>query len=88
MNSPKLVIRFLPMLGVDWLGNVTIRCEETGLAAELSYRGNSFIPRPGNHRSIKGKIFMTSSSNSIYEISGHWDRCSAVNSKSCFFIQW
>ncbi|KAL3533268.1 hypothetical protein ACH5RR_006789 [Cinchona calisaya] len=62
MNSPKLVIRYLPMIGVDWLGNVTIKCQETGLAAELSYRGNSFLPRQGNYRSIKGKIFMTSSS--------------------------
>nr|XP_027069693.1 oxysterol-binding protein-related protein 4C-like isoform X2 [Coffea arabica]XP_027069694.1 oxysterol-binding protein-related protein 4C-like isoform X2 [Coffea arabica] len=75
MNSPKLVIRLFPMLSVDWLGTVTIKCEETGIAAELYYRGNSFLPRPGIHRSIKGRIFMTSSSSkTIYEISGHWDR--------------
>ncbi|KAL6585597.1 hypothetical protein OROMI_002241 [Orobanche minor] len=73
MNSPKLVIRFLPVPGVDWLGNVNIRCRETGLEAELSYRGNSFLPRPSVHRSIKGRIFMSSTSQTIYEINGHWD---------------
>ncbi|KAK6119951.1 hypothetical protein DH2020_046309 [Rehmannia glutinosa] len=74
MNSPKLVIRFLPVPGVDWLGNVNVRCQETGLEAELSYRGNSFLPRPSIYRSIKGKIFLSSTSETVYEINGHWDR--------------
>lgn len=74
MNSPNLVIRFFPMPGVDWLGNVTIKCQETGLEAELNYRGNSFLPRPSVHRSIKGKIVMSSSSKTIYVVDGHWDR--------------
>lgn len=72
MNSPNLVIRFFPVQGVDWVGNVTIRCQETGLVAELCYKG-SIIGR-SNHRKIRGKIFMSTSSKSIYEISGHWDR--------------
>lgn len=74
MNSPKLVIRFLPLSGVDWVGNVTIRCQETDLEAELCYRGNSFWPRPSIYRSIKGKIVRSSTSETIYEIDGHWDR--------------
>ncbi|CAA0842211.1 Oxysterol-binding protein-related protein 4B [Striga hermonthica] len=74
MNSPNLVIRFLPLPGVDWLGNVNVRCEETGLEAELSYRGNSFLPRPSIHRSIKGKIFISSTLETIYDINGHWDK--------------
>ncbi|GFP89202.1 oxysterol-binding protein-related protein 4c [Phtheirospermum japonicum] len=74
LNSPKLVIRFLPVPRVDWLGNVNVRCPESGLEAELSYRGNSFLPRPSVHRSIKGKIFLSSTSQTIYEIDGHWDR--------------
>ncbi|KAL2458207.1 Oxysterol-binding protein-related protein 4B [Forsythia ovata] len=78
MNSPKLVIRFFPVPSVDWMGNVTIQCQETGLEAELSYRGNSFLPRPSVHRSIKGKIFMSSSSNTMYVIDGHWDRTVTV----------
>ncbi|XP_047973599.1 oxysterol-binding protein-related protein 4C-like isoform X1 [Salvia hispanica] len=74
MNSPKLVIRFLPFSSVEWIGNVTIRCQETDLEAQLCYRGNSFWPRPSLHRSIKGKIVRTSTSHIIYEIDGHWDR--------------
>ncbi|KAA8522705.1 hypothetical protein F0562_009133 [Nyssa sinensis] len=74
MNSPKLVIRFFPVPGVDWVGNVTIRCQETGLEAELCYRGNSLLGRWANHRAIKGKIFMSSSLKTVYEINGHWDR--------------
>ncbi|XP_057806477.1 oxysterol-binding protein-related protein 4B [Salvia miltiorrhiza] len=78
LNSPKLVIRFLPFSGVDWIGDVRIRCEETELEAQLCYRGNSFWPRPSIHRSIKGKIVRSSTSHTIYEINGHWDRSVVV----------
>ncbi|PIN16796.1 Oxysterol-binding protein [Handroanthus impetiginosus] len=74
MNSPKLVIRLLPVPRVDWLGNVRIQCQETGLEAELCYRGNSFLPRRSIHRSIKGQVFRSSTLETIYEINGHWDR--------------
>ncbi|KAG6386603.1 hypothetical protein SASPL_151771 [Salvia splendens] len=72
-NSPKLIIRFLPFSSVEWIGNVTIRCQETDLEAQLSYKGNSFWPRPSVHRSIKGKIVRSSTSETIYDIDGHWD---------------
>ncbi|KAI7744086.1 hypothetical protein M8C21_029008 [Ambrosia artemisiifolia] len=36
MNSPNLVIKFLPMPDVEWLGDVTIQCRETGLEAHLT----------------------------------------------------
>ncbi|XP_011077713.1 oxysterol-binding protein-related protein 4C isoform X2 [Sesamum indicum] len=78
MTPPNLVIRFLPVPGVDWLGNATVRCQETGLEAELCYRGNSFLPRPSVHRSIKGKIFLSSMMETVYEINGHWDRTVTV----------
>ncbi|KAM3394931.1 oxysterol-binding protein-related protein 4B [Capsicum galapagoense] len=73
MNSPMLVIRLLPFPGVDWVGNVTIKCEETDLQADLYYKGSSFLSNRGN-RSIKGKIFVPSTSKTICEINGHWDR--------------
>ncbi|XP_070018705.1 oxysterol-binding protein-related protein 4C isoform X1 [Nicotiana sylvestris] len=77
MNSPKLVIRLLPFPGVDWVGNVTIKCEETGLQADLYYKGSSFLSNSGI-RSVKGRIFMPSSSDTISEINGHWDRTVTV----------
>ncbi|KAG5594314.1 hypothetical protein H5410_035546 [Solanum commersonii] len=73
MNSPKLVIKLLPYPGVDWIGNVTIKCEESDLQANLYYQGASFLSNKG-YRSIKGKIFVTSTSKTICEINGHWDR--------------
>ena len=74
MNSPRLLIRFLPVPCADWTGTVRIRCQETGLEAELCYRGNSFLGWRSNYRSIKGKIYDSSSSKTIYEIDGYWDR--------------
>lgn len=78
MNSPKLSMRFLPGPGANWVGNVRIQCQETGLEAELCYRSNSFLWGKGNHRSIKGKIFESSSLKTLYEIDGHWDRTVSV----------
>lgn len=74
MTSPKLVIGFFPVPRVDWSGTVTIKCEETGLSAELCYKCGSFFGGRANNRSVRGKIFMSSSSKTMYEISGHWDR--------------
>ncbi|XP_041021984.1 oxysterol-binding protein-related protein 4B-like [Juglans microcarpa x Juglans regia] len=78
MNSLNLLIRFLPGPGTDWVGKVKIQCQETGLEAELCFRSNSFLWRRGNHRSVKGKIFDSSSLQTLYEIDGHWDRTVGV----------
>ncbi|KAJ7979418.1 Oxysterol-binding protein [Quillaja saponaria] len=78
MNSPQLLIRILPVPGVDWVGNVTIRCPETKLVAELHYRSNSFLGFRGNQRLIKGKIYDSLSSKILYEVDGHWDRTVTV----------
>lgn len=74
MNSPKLCIRFLPVPGADWVGNVKIKCHETGLEAELFYKANPFIALRRNHRAVKGKVNNSSSSKILFEIDGHWDR--------------
>ncbi|XP_061361671.1 oxysterol-binding protein-related protein 4B-like [Gastrolobium bilobum] len=73
MNSPHLFIRILPVPGIDWVGNVSIRCPETGLVAELSYITQSFFGFGGNRRLIKGKIFDSLSMKILYKIDGHWD---------------
>nr|XP_043626619.1 oxysterol-binding protein-related protein 4C [Erigeron canadensis] len=74
MNSPNLVIKFLPVPDVEWLGNVTIQCQETDLEAQLCFKGNSFFGKRGNYRSIRGKIVSIQTMKTIYEIKGHWDR--------------
>ncbi|XP_019177948.1 PREDICTED: oxysterol-binding protein-related protein 4C-like isoform X2 [Ipomoea nil] len=84
MNTPNLVFRILPFPGVEWQGNVSIRCQETGLKADICYKGTSFLSRKDKNRSLVGKIFRSSSSSSsssfeaIYEISGNWDRTVAI----------
>ncbi|XP_068643320.1 oxysterol-binding protein-related protein 4B isoform X2 [Aristolochia californica] len=74
MNSPKALIRFFPVPGSNWAGNVRVRCKDSGLEADICYDGKSFLGFGGNHRSIRGKIFDSSSSKTIYEINGSWDR--------------
>ncbi|XP_076892654.1 oxysterol-binding protein-related protein 4C-like [Bidens hawaiensis] len=78
MNSPNLVIKFLPVPDVEWLGNVTIKCQETGLEAHLCYKGSSFLGRKGNYRSIRGKVVSLLNMKTAYEINGHWDRTVAI----------
>lgn len=88
MNSPKVLIRFLPFPWADWVGNVRIQCQESGLEAELCYRNTSFLGRRGNQRSIKGKVFESSSLKTLYEIDGQWDRYIILSlfPKSLFFL--
>ncbi|KAK7388135.1 hypothetical protein VNO78_22941 [Psophocarpus tetragonolobus] len=75
MNSPHLSIRILPVPGIDWVGNVNIRCLETGLVAQLSYRSShSFLGFGGNRKLIKGKILDSSLFKVLYEVDGHWDK--------------
>jgi len=76
MDQPRLIMRFLPAPGAYWAGKVKIKCPETDLEAELHLISDSFIERfrGNNNRSIKGKIFESSSGNQLYNIFGHWDR--------------
>lgn len=74
MNCPHLLIRTLPLPATDWAGNVTVRCPQTTLVAELTYKTQSFLGPRANHRLIQGKIFNSSSFKVLYELHGHWDR--------------
>ncbi|KAF8400204.1 hypothetical protein HHK36_013500 [Tetracentron sinense] len=73
MESPKLLIRFFPVPGIDWVGDITIRCEESGLQADLCFRTKSFLGFGGSYRSVTGKIFDSSSLKTFYDLNGHWD---------------
>ncbi|XP_076937600.1 oxysterol-binding protein-related protein 4C-like isoform X2 [Bidens hawaiensis] len=73
MNSPNLVIKFLPVPDVEWLGDVTIQCQETGLEARLSYKGNSLFGKKRNYRAVRGEIVSSSDMKTICKINGHWD---------------
>ncbi|KAL0646796.1 hypothetical protein Bca4012_045087 [Brassica carinata] len=62
--------------GAHWAGKIVIKCLETGLEAELQLLSDSFLSRftGNNKRSIKGKIFESSSGRRLYELFGQWDR--------------
>ncbi|KAL6977842.1 hypothetical protein U1Q18_026626 [Sarracenia purpurea var. burkii] len=79
IGHPNLVIRFLPVPGVYWSGNMRIHCPETGLEAQLIFGPHSFLGLKANHKSVKGKILVSSSMKTMYEINGNWDR--AVTAK-------
>ena len=75
MNCPHLSIRILPVPRMDWIGNVNIRCPETGLVAEISYTSShSLFGFGGNRNLIKGKILDSSLFKVLYEVDGHWDK--------------
>ncbi|XP_064964143.1 oxysterol-binding protein-related protein 4C-like isoform X4 [Musa acuminata AAA Group] len=75
MDSPNLVVRLLPTTGADWLGDVRIRCKDSDLEANLCYhKSQSFLGFGGNSRSVRGNIFHSKTSKTIYEIDGQWDR--------------
>ncbi|KAK4257726.1 hypothetical protein QN277_007280 [Acacia crassicarpa] len=82
MNCPNFIFRFLPVPGTEWVGNVRIRCKETGLLADLCYKGRSFLGFKGNRRSIKGNILDSSSSHVLYDVEGHWDRTVVIKDKN------
>lgn len=74
MNYPKLLIRFLPSPCTEWVGNVSVKCEESGLEAMLWYRGKSSFGLKGSSTRLTGKIFNTSTTQDLYELDGHWDQ--------------
>ncbi|XP_054820979.1 oxysterol-binding protein-related protein 4C-like isoform X1 [Prosopis cineraria] len=82
MNFPNVSLRFLPFLRIDWVGNVSVRCKETGFVADLCYKSRSFLGFKANHRSVKGKILDSSSSKVLYDLDGHWDRTIAIKDKN------
>ncbi|RWR97951.1 oxysterol-binding protein-related protein 4C isoform X1 [Cinnamomum micranthum f. kanehirae] len=53
----------------------------TGLEADLCYKGNSFLGLGSSPRFVKGRIFYSSSMETIYDIEGHWDRMSKVGKR-------
>ncbi|THU47161.1 hypothetical protein C4D60_Mb09t12620 [Musa balbisiana] len=75
MDSPNLLIKLLPTTGADWVGDVSIRCKDSGLEADLCYyKSHAFLGFGGSSKSVRGKIFHSKTLKTIYEIDGQWDR--------------
>ncbi|XP_015960010.1 oxysterol-binding protein-related protein 4C [Arachis duranensis] len=74
MNCPHLLFRIIPVPAVDWIGKINIKCIETGLEVDLSYKSTpSFLGFGGNQKVVKGKILNSSTLNVLYEVDGHWN---------------
>jgi hypothetical protein len=74
MNCPKLSFCFLTNPCTEWVGNVSVKCEESGLEATLCYRGKSFLGFKGSSTRLTRKIFSTTTAQNLYELDGHWDQ--------------
>ncbi|URE40151.1 Oxysterol-binding protein [Musa troglodytarum] len=75
MDSPNLLIKLLPTTGADWVGDVSIRCKDSGLEADLCYyKSHVFLGFGGSSKSVRGKILHSKTLKTIYEIDGQWDR--------------
>jgi len=69
------VLLFAGFTWTEWVGNLTIRCLETGLVAELNYISQSFFGFGAVRRQIKAKIYDSLLSKKILnKIEGQWDR--------------
>ncbi|RWV93181.1 hypothetical protein GW17_00044379 [Ensete ventricosum] len=80
MDSPNLLIKLLPTTGADWVGDVSIRCKDSGLEADLCYyKSHAFLGFGGSSKSIRGKIFHSKTLKTIYEIDGQWDSQAILN---------
>lgn len=75
MDAPTLAIKLFPVPSTDWAGNISIRCQASGLEADLCYyKSHSFLGFGANPRSVKGKIFHSKTLMTIYDVYGQWDR--------------
>ncbi|KAH9331503.1 hypothetical protein KI387_003611, partial [Taxus chinensis] len=74
MNCPKLYISLLPFPTVPWISNVEILCKQSGLKANLSFKGKSFFGLRGSGTRICGSIRQCSPPhNVLYELHGDWN---------------
>ncbi|GLJ25058.1 hypothetical protein SUGI_0479480 [Cryptomeria japonica] len=74
MNCPQLRINLFPFPTIEWIGNVEIQCRQTGLKANLSYKGKSFFGLKGPNTKICGSIGRYFSPQDVlYELHGVWD---------------
>ncbi|KAF4392793.1 hypothetical protein F8388_010816 [Cannabis sativa] len=84
LNDKDRVLHNLFPPGVGWGGTYQVRCLETGLEAELTIGGRSFVGLRGTPKSIIGKIFHSSSKNKpLFDINGHWDRSQPWHGSQC-----
>ncbi|MCO5560514.1 hypothetical protein L7F22_014129 [Adiantum nelumboides] len=71
MTSPKLVIRFFPTFGNEWVGKSTIKCNASGLEAELHFHSKPFFGW-GSVGRISGKVMDTSTQTCLFDLSGFY----------------
>ncbi|KAH7446439.1 hypothetical protein KP509_01G055500 [Ceratopteris richardii] len=73
MTCPKLMIRFFPKLGNEWVGKSSVKCCTTGLEADLFFHSRSLFNCKGRVGQISGKVLDLSSQNPFFDISGFYN---------------
>lgn len=72
MTCPKLVIRFFPTTGNEWVGKSTIKCSGSQLQANLLFHARPFFSLWGNIGEISGQILDSSTGDPLFDISGSY----------------
>ncbi|KAH7443804.1 hypothetical protein KP509_02G051600 [Ceratopteris richardii] len=74
ITCPKLLIRLFPVPGTEWVGTSTIKCVSTKLEANLLFKGKPLFGLRGTAGHVSGKIYDVSTSSTLYEINGAWNK--------------
>lgn len=73
LNSPRLSFQFLPFPMASWLGDTTIKCQESNFEATVTFTGKTNFGLQGSPNSIKGKISDTKTGDILFTLHGRWD---------------
>lgn len=74
LTCPKLMIRFFPTLGNEWVGKSTIKCTASGLEANLYFHSRPLFSWRGSVGQISGKIIDTCTQTSLFDLSGFYNQ--------------
>ncbi|KAI5074255.1 hypothetical protein GOP47_0010216 [Adiantum capillus-veneris] len=73
MTSPKLVIRFFPTFGNEWVGKSTIKCNASGFEADLLFHSRPFFGW-GSVCKVSGRIIDSSTQTPLFDLSGFYNQ--------------
>eukprot|EP00271_Cylindrocystis_brebissonii_P012697 TRINITY_DN3178_c0_g1_i2.p1 TRINITY_DN3178_c0_g1~~TRINITY_DN3178_c0_g1_i2.p1 ORF type:complete len:589 (-),score=124.07 TRINITY_DN3178_c0_g1_i2:1103-2869(-) len=79
-TSPSISFRFFPIVGTEWVGSTTIKCEKTGLEAVVEYKPRAFFGLSGAENRVGGKVFETATKKVLYTLEGCWDKTVSIKS--------
>lgn len=59
---------------LEFIGISKFLCEQTGLAAEVEYKGKGSLALRPDVNSIEGRVYNVHTGHTMYTMEGHWDK--------------